>query len=104
MLVTWLRSPPTYHVPSRDEDCAPLAEPLESNSVASKSSKLSVFIQWPPVASMNKRDPIYQNHGELVVGVDHLLLSLTFRQPNYGLAAVETETQNNAKSDRNRPR
>jgi len=35
---------------------------------------------------MNKRDPIYQNHGELVVGVDHLLLSLTFRQPNYGLA------------------
>ena len=43
---------------------------------------------------MNKRDPI-SNHGELVVGVDYLLLSLTFRQPNYGLAAVETETQNN---------
>jgi hypothetical protein len=52
---------------------------------------------------MNKRDPI-SNHGELVVGVDYLLLSLTFRQPNYGLAAVETETQNNAKIDRNRPR
>ena len=44
---------------------------------------------------MNKRDPIYQNHGKLVVGVGSFAAILNFPTTELRLAAVETETQNN---------